>query len=325
MLERLSALEMWSAGGIVVRRRVKLANRQVFGKDESGFIVLKEVGPRLQIFVGGTAASRGSLPIGHLCDRLKQSFSIPEIRAELLMGILASDNDDAIKDLLERADLLPNDFDCFDQGPEHVTPVATGTMVADPEPEPIITSVAPWSKITEQPDSSMTTCDQSASPSAQSQPTVRLSQPTKAGRSSENIPNPSTRTLDVARINSAVGSFDTAGIGALSTTAAPTSAGARLTVQPSVNRTVSPSSLRNSGSRSGTNTAFDTTRMRSAPNVSYVRSSDTTGMAASLSFASPPALLNDDADPWGQEIGYGGELFVSHVFQHNDTTWHTDP
>ena len=102
-LAQLATAEVWRSTTLKLRRYVLINDARVYGNDEDGWIVIKEIDASIRIYVSSKMAEKNRLPSKALAEKLVPLLEIGTEREILLLTILASDDDAEIEDALERA------------------------------------------------------------------------------------------------------------------------------------------------------------------------------------------------------------------------------
>ena len=92
---------------LVLKRYVSFGEDQVYGRDERGFVVLRE--SESTVYFSNTSITEDSLPHKPLSEKLADMLVISKKRENILLGILTTNDEDAIEDMLERGDLDSNE------------------------------------------------------------------------------------------------------------------------------------------------------------------------------------------------------------------------
>ncbi|KAI9686954.1 MAG: hypothetical protein M1822_002707 [Bathelium mastoideum] len=108
MKAQLSRVVVFSTPDLILRRTIKVSDGQEVHDDDVGRVRLRADSDRITIYLNADDTVPGSFSWYHISEELCKFFEIPKGKSNLAISILATDNEDAIEDMLERNDILPD-------------------------------------------------------------------------------------------------------------------------------------------------------------------------------------------------------------------------
>ncbi|KAK3642797.1 hypothetical protein LTR56_010623 [Elasticomyces elasticus] len=105
-LTRLASLQVYSAQGLVLRRKVVLEDGAVYGQVGFGQVAKTEKDGKLIVFVSQALVKKGVLPPKFLASWLSETFAIDVDKQKVLLEILDMDDEADIKEVLEREGMM---------------------------------------------------------------------------------------------------------------------------------------------------------------------------------------------------------------------------
>lgn len=320
---QLSTMEVWSASNLVLRRHIQVGTSRVYGTDETGLLVLRDVGGRLQALVSNVVIADDGMPTGLLSERLMETYSIPGTMQGTLMVVLVTKDTTFIEDILEKAHLLPGAFTLAGSGGTNLgnEDAATAGLFEGVTGRKAITSPTPRAALI-----SHMASDSLKAPCLSENRTSRRQD---AGRI---LGQPITHAIGTNGSSKISATADSTGAGAGATgiwasTTTSQSQGTNQLAPASKRRAfgMTPiakglSSTRqandpNGGSGPGLSGSFDMASLRSALSTSVSQGTARGVQVAGVGMLDDATTLAggpcSQTDQWQRDNGYGGEKFVS--------------